>query len=153
MSDPLLHFDDLKVGDAFAGDLTQTVTEDDVKRFAAEFDPQPFHLDDAAARRTIFGGLAASGWHTAAITMRLLVTSGPKLANGILGAGGEIEWKMPVRPGDELHVDSEVVDLIASRSRADRGVVVMLCRTINQRGEVVQTFKARLMASRRSSQR
>lgn len=150
MKQEALHFDDLKVGDAFAGGTTYTVLEDDIKRFALEFDPQPFHLDDAAARQTIFGGLAASGWHTAAITMRLLVTSGPKLANGILGAGGEIEWKMPVRPGDELRVDNEVVELISSRSKPDRGVVVLLSRTINQRGEVVQTFKSRLMATRRA---
>lgn len=145
-----LHFDDLKVGDVFAGGAKFKVMEDDIKRFAQEFDPQPFHLDDDAARKTMFGGLAASGWHTAAITMRLLVTSGPKLANGILGAGGEIEWKMPVRPGDELHVDSDVVELISSRSKPDRGVVVLLSRTINQRGEVVQTFKSRLMATRRA---
>jgi acyl dehydratase len=143
-----LFFDDLKVGDSFAT-ATRQVSIEDIKRFAAEFDPQPFHLDDAAARQTMFGGLAASGWHTAAITMNLLVTSGPNLANGILGAGGEIEWKTPTRPGDVLHVDSEVVELIPSRSRPDRGVVVMRSRTINQRGDVVQTLTAKLMVARR----
>jgi acyl dehydratase len=150
MAQEILFFDDLKVGDAFTS-ASQAVTVDDIKRFAAEFDPQPFHLDDAAARHTVFGGLAASGWHTAAITMRLLVSSGPKLANGILGAGGEIEWKTPTRPGDVLRVDSEVVDLIASRSRPDRGVVVMRSKTVNQRGEVVQTLTAKLMVSRRAA--
>lgn len=149
MGQELLYFDDLQVGDAFIS-ATQAVTVDDIKRFAAEFDPQPFHLDDAAARDTMFAGLAASGWHTAAITMRLLVTSGPRLANGIVGAGGDIEWKVPTRPGDELRVDSEVVELIASRSRSDRGVVVMRSRTVNQRGEIVQTLTAKLMVARRA---
>lgn len=149
MGQELLYFDDLHVGDTFTS-ATQAVTVEDIKRFAAEFDPQPFHLDDAAARQTMFAGLAASGWHTAAITMRLLVTSGPKLANGIVGAGGEIEWKAPTRPGDELRVDSEVMELIASRSRPDRGVVVMRSRTVNQRGEVVQTLTAKLMVARRA---
>jgi acyl dehydratase len=143
-----LYFDDLKVGDTFTSG-THEVTVDDIKRFAREFDPQPFHLDDGAARETVFGGLAASGWHTAAITMRLLVTGGPKLANGILGAGGEIEWKTPTRPGDVLHVDSEVVELIPSRSRPDRGVVIMRSRTVNDRGNAVQTLTAKLMVARR----
>ena len=150
MGSELLFFDDLKVGDTYTS-ATHTMTVEDIHRFAAEFDPQPFHLDDAAARQTLFGGLAASGWHTAAITMRLLVTSGPKLANGILGAGGEIEWKTPTRPGDVLRVDSEVVELIASRSRPDRGVVVLRSRTVNQRGDVVQTLTAKLMVARRAA--
>lgn len=150
MGQALLFFDDLKVGDTFASG-THEVSAEDIKRFAAEFDPQPFHLDDAAARDTMFGGLAASGWHTAAITMRLLVTSGPKFANGILGAGGEIEWKAPTRPGDVLRVDSEIVELIPSRSRPDRGVVVMRAKTITQRGDVVQTLVAKLMVARRAA--
>jgi len=103
VSQETLYFDDLKVGDTFIT-CTHEVSAADIKRFAAEFDPQPFHLDDEAARHTMFGGLAASGWHTAAITMRLLVSGGPKLANGVLGAGGENAWKMPTRPGDVLHV-------------------------------------------------
>jgi acyl dehydratase len=145
-----LYFNDLRPGDSFST-ATQTVTVEDIHRFAGEFDPQPFHLDDAAARQSMFGGLAASGWHTAAITMRLLVTSGPRLANGILGAGGEIEWKSPTRPGDVLHVESEVIELIPSRSRPDRGIVVMRSRTLNQRAEVVQTFTAKLMVARRAA--
>jgi len=148
MSREILYFDDLKAGDKFTTG-THEVTAGDIKRFAEEFDPQPFHLDDAAARQTMFGGLAASGWHTAAITMRLLVTGGPKLANGILGAGGEIEWKTPTRPGDVLHVDSEVVELIPSKSRPDRGLVLMNSRTVNQRGDVVQAMTAKLMVVRR----
>lgn len=143
-----LHFDDLRVGDTFSSN-THEVTAADIRRFAAEFDPQPFHLDDAAARESMFEGLAASGWHTAALTMRLLVNGGPRLANGILGAGGEIEWKVPTRPGDVLHVDSEVLELIPSRSRPDRGVAVLRSRTLNQRGEVVQQLTAKLMVARR----
>jgi len=149
MSHDLIYFDDLKVGDRFASG-THAVSADDIKRFASEFDPQPFHLDDEAARPTIFGGLAASGWHTAAITMRLLVTSGPKLANGIVGAGGEIEWKTPTRAGDVLRVDTEVQELIPSRSRPDRGIVVMKAHTVNQRGDVVQSSTMKLMLTRRT---
>jgi acyl dehydratase len=148
MTTDLLYFDDLKVGDTFSSG-TQAVSADDIQRFAGEFDPQPFHLDDAAARNTMFGGLAASGWHTAALTMRLLVTGGPRLANGIVGAGGEIEWKTPTRPGDVLHVESEVLELVPSRSRPDRGVAVLRSRTINQRGDVVQVLTAKLMVARR----
>jgi acyl dehydratase len=148
MESDLLYFDDLKVGDKFSSD-TFEVSAADVTRFASEFDPQPFHLDEDAARTTLFGGLAASGWHTAAITMRLLVTSGPRLANGIIGMGGEIEWKAPTRPGDVLRVSSEVVELIASRSRSDRGILVLRSTTLNQRDETVQVLMARLMLARR----
>lgn len=148
MSQETLYFDDLKVGDTFTTG-TYEVSAADIKRFAAEFDPQPFHLDDELARGTMFAGLAASGWHTAAITMRLLVSGGPKLANGVLGAGGEIEWKIPTRPGDVLHVESEVVELIPSRSRPDRGMLVLRSRTINQHGEVVQALSAKLIVARR----
>jgi acyl dehydratase len=150
MAPETLYFDDLAVGDTYTSG-THTVTADDIKRFAAEFDPQAFHLDDDAARDTLFGGLAASGWHTAAITMRLLVTGGPKLANGIIGAGGDIEWKAPTRPGDVLRVESEVAELVPSRSRPDRGMVVLRSRTINQRGDVVQTLGAKLMVARRAA--
>ena len=147
--DPLF-LDDLQVGNTFVS-ATHQLTADDIKRFATEFDPQPFHLDEDAAAHTIFSGLAASGWHTAAVTMKLLVASGPKLAGGIVGAGGEIEWKTPTRPGDVLHVESEVVELIASKSRPDRGLVVLRSRTVNQRGDVVQTLTAKLMVPRRAA--
>jgi acyl dehydratase len=145
-----LYFDDLHVGDRF-GSGTHEVTADDILRFAGEYDPQPFHLDYAAARGTMFGGLAAIGWHTAAITMRLLVSGGPRLANGIIGAGGEIEWKTPTRPGDVLRVDSEVLELIPSKSRPDRGMLVLRSRTLNQRDEAVQTLVAKLMVPRRTT--
>lgn len=150
MANDLLYFDDLKIGDKFSSG-TYEMRSEDITRFAGEFDPQPFHLDDAAARTSMFAGLAASGWHTAAITMRLLVTGGPKLANGIIGAGGDIEWKVPTRPGDVLHVESEVVELIPSRSRPDRGVLVLRSRTLTHRGDVVQTLTAKLMVARRAA--
>lgn len=145
MSD-LLYLDDLKVGDLFRTDAYELQPEQIVS-FARQFDPQPFHLDEAAARSTIFAGLAASGWHTAAITMRLLVTSGPRLAGGIVGAGVEVHWKSPTRPGDVLHVESQVLEVKPSHSRPDRGTVVLRSNTINQRGDIVQTLIATLMVT------
>ncbi|MEX3811266.1 MaoC family dehydratase [Paraburkholderia sp. BR13439] len=148
MNRQALYFDDLQVGDtSITG--TYEVSAAAIKRFAAEFDPQPFHLDEEAARGTMFGGLAASGWHTAAITMRLLVSEGPKLINGVLGAGAHVEWKTPTRPGDILHVESEVVELIPSRSRTDRGTVALRSKTINQHGQIVQDMTAKLIVARR----
>jgi acyl dehydratase len=143
-----LYYDDLQVGNTFQT-ATHALDTEQIKRFAKQFDPQPFHLDEAAALESMFGGLAASGWHTAAITMQLLVTSGPPLVNGIVGAAAEVEWKAPTRPGDVLHVCSEVLTLTPSRSRPDRGMVVMRSDTLNQRGEVVQTLTAKLMVARR----
>lgn len=145
-----LHLDDLHVGQRFTS-ATHTVDVGQIKAFATEFDPQPFHTDEKAAEDTIFKGLAASGWHTAAITMRLNVESGLPLAGGIVGVGGEINWPAPTRPGDILHVESEVLEITPSRSKPDRGIAVILSRTINQRGEVVQTVKAKLVVPRRSA--
>jgi acyl dehydratase len=145
----LLYLEDLTVGDTFKTDAHE-LRLDEIRSFAGQFDPQPFHLDEAAAKKhSIFGGLAASGWHTAAITMRLLVASGPQLADGIVGAGVKLDWKSPTRPGDVLHVESEVLDVTPSRSRPDRGTVMLRSNTINQRGDIVQTLTATLMVSRR----
>ena len=118
--------------------------ERQIKTFAREFDPQAFHLDEALAKATLFAGLAASGWHTAAITMRLLVDGGAPIAGGIIGAGAEIAWPNPTRPGDILRVESEVLSVTPSRSRPDRGTATLRCHTVNQRGEVVQTLTAKL---------
>src|SRR5438552_3859783 len=114
------------------------------KAFARQFDPQPFHLDEDMAKRTFFGELVASGWHTAAITMRLLVESGLPLAGGIIGAGGEVDWPNPTRPGDSLRVESEVLDVRRSQSRPDRGVATVRSLTRNQRSDVVQRLTAKL---------
>jgi acyl dehydratase len=143
-----LYFDDLHVGQRFNSG-SHAVDEAQIKAFANQFDPQPFHLDDTAARGTLFAGLAASGWHTAAITMRLLVDGGAPIAGGVIGAGGEIGWPKPTRPGDILHVESEIVEVTPSRSRTDRGMVTVRSETRNQRGEVVQILTAKLVVPRR----
>ena len=135
-----LFLDDLHVGQRFTS-TSHVVDADQIKRFAAEFDPQPFHLDEDAAANSLFAGLAASGWHTAALTMRLLVTGGVPLAGGIVGAGGEIAFPRPTRPGDELQVVSEVTEITPSRTKPDRGIVVLRSETRNQRGEVVAQCK------------
>lgn len=144
----VLYLDDLAVGDKFSSEGHE-IDAQQIKAFATLFDPQPFHLDEEAAKGTLFGGLAASGWHTAAITMRLLVTSGLPLADGIIGAGGDISWPKPTRPGDVLRVDSEVVDIMPSRSRPDRAMVLMRCETRNQHGDVLQSFSPKLVVTKR----
>ena len=143
----MLYLEDVTPGMRFES-ATHVVDEAQILEFARQFDPQPFHLDDAAAKGTMFGGLAASGWHTAAITMKLLVGS-VKLADGIIGGGGEIAWPKPTRPGDVLQVFSEVMEVIPSRSKPDRGMVLMKSETKTQRGDVVQRFTAKLVLHRR----
>ena len=126
------------------------VERDRIKSFAAEFDPQPFHLDEEQARASLFRGLAASGWHTAAVTMRLLVESELKPAGGILGAGfDEFRWPKPVRPDDELHLDIEVLEVRASKSRPDQGVIKVRTTTFNQNDEAVQISVGNLIVPRR----
>jgi acyl dehydratase len=144
-----LYFDDLKVGQKFTSD-THALDAAQIAAFARQFDPQPFHLDDEAAKNTMFGGLAASGWHTAAITMRLLVSSRPEIAGGLIGGGGEILWPRPTRPDDILHVESEIIEVKPSRSRPERGMAIMRTETRNQRDEVVQVFTSKLVVPRRS---
>ena len=145
-----LYLDDLHVGQQFISG-SHAVDEAQIRAFAGQFDPQPFHLDDALAKETLFAGLAASGWHTAAITMRLLVDGGAPIAGGVIGAGGEVSWPKPTRPGDTLHVASEVVQVTPSRSRPERGIVTVRSETRNQRGEVVQILTAKLVVPRRPS--
>jgi acyl dehydratase len=123
--------------------------ETEIIAFAKAFDPQPFHLDGKAAANSLFGGLAASGWHTAAVTMRLNVESGLPIAGGIIGAQVELKWPQPVRPGDVLHVENEILDVVPSKSRPERGAVTVRSNTVNQHGQTVQTFTAKLIVSRR----
>jgi acyl dehydratase len=144
----MYYLDDLRPGQRFVSG-THTIDTAQIFAFAREFDPQPFHLDEQAAREHVFGGLAASGWHTAALTMRLLVDGGAPIAGGILGVGGEITWSRPLRPGDTIQVHTEIVDVTPSRSRPDRGVATVRTETRNQNGEVVQTFVAKLIVPRR----
>jgi acyl dehydratase len=144
--------EDFAVGDTFRSGRLQ-IDKERIKTFAAEFDPQPFHLDEEAAGNTIFGGLAASGWHTAAVTMRLLVESELKPAGGIVGAGfDDFRWPRPVRPGDELRIESEVLEVRPSRSRADQGLIKVRTTTLNQNDEAVQVIIANLVVSRRPTQ-
>ena len=144
------YFEDFAPGQKYRGASRLRVEAARVKSFAAEFDPQPFHLDEAAARETIFKGLAASGWHTAAMTMRLLVESDLKPAGGIVGAGfDEFRWPRPVRPGDELWVESEILEVRPSKSRPDQGLVKVRTTTYNQNGEPVQVNVGNLVVPRR----
>jgi acyl dehydratase len=149
-SDPrqTLYLDDLQVGQRFVTG-TYRMEEARMKEFAAEFDPQPFHLDHAAGKNSILGGLAASGWHTAAVTMRLTVTGGMRLGSGSVGLGGEISWPRPTRPGDTLHVETEILEIIPSRSKPNQGVVKMRTVTLNQNGEEVQVFIVKIIVFKR----
>jgi acyl dehydratase len=143
----LLYFDDLQVGQRFTS-RTLLVDEAEIKAFARRFDPQPFHLDEIAAKDSLFSGLVASGWHTAAMTMRLMVESLP-LAGGLIGTGGELSWPRPTRPGDILRVEIEIVEIIPSHSRPDRGVALTRIVTRNQRDEEAQILVAKLVVPRR----
>jgi acyl dehydratase len=146
-----LFFEDLAVGARF-GSGRRTIEAARIKAFAAEFDPQPFHLDGEAAKGSVFGGLAASGWHTAALTMRLLVESEFKPAGGIIAAAiDELTWPRPVRPGDELRVESEILETRRSRSRADRGMLKVRVTTFDQANKVVQSFIAHLLVPTRAT--
>jgi acyl dehydratase len=143
------YLEDFAPGQTF-GSGRLRVDAERIKSFAAEFDPQAFHLDEAAARGTLFGGLAASGWHTAAITMRLLVDGELKPAGGLVGAGfDEFSWPRPVRPGDELRVESEILDVRASKSRPGQGLIKVRTTTLNQHGDPVQITVGNLVVPRR----
>lgn len=147
----LLYFEDLAVGQRFRSD-GHPIDDASIKTFAAAYDPQPFHLDEVAARETLFGGLAASGWQTAAVTMRLLVTGEMTLAGGLIGAGiEELRWPKPVRPGDVLAVESEILDLRESRSNPRIGLVRVRSLTTNQSGDIVQSMISSLVVQRRSA--
>ena len=143
------YLDDFAVGQTF-GSGRLRIDKEQIFAFAAEFDPQPFHLDEAAARHSIFGGLAASGWHTAAVTMRLLLGSELKPAGGIIGAGlDECRWPRPVRPGDELRIECEVIEVRPSKSRPEQGLIKLRTTTLNQDGEAVLVHVVNLVVLRR----
>ena len=144
----MLYFEDLSVGQKFTTG-TRRVDAAEIVEFAAKYDPQPFHLDPEAAKASLFGGLAASGWHSAAMMMRLVVDSEFRPAGGIIGGGGELSWLKPVRPGDELRVESEIVEVRTSRSRPLQGLVTVRLTMLNQAGEAVQTFTPTLLVDRR----
>jgi acyl dehydratase len=143
-----LFLEDFCVGLRLAGGAHE-LDAAQIKSFAREFDPQPFHLDEEAASHSLFGGLCASGWHTAALTMKLLTAVRPQIAGGIIGAGAELNWPSAARPGDVLRVECEVLEVRPSRSRPDRGMVLLRIQTLNQRDEVRQDLKAKLVVFRR----
>ena len=143
------YFEDLKVGDRFKSQ-TYSVSEEQIVAFAREFDPQPFHIDRDVAATTMFGGLFASGWHTAAITMRLFVQT-LNFAEGAIGLGvDELRWPSAVKPGDVLQVDTEILEVRESRSKPSQGVIRIRNVTTNQRGEIVQTMFASALVPRRT---
>ena len=143
-----LYLEDFTVGRRFTS-TAHTLDAEQIKTFARQFDPQPFHLDEEAAKSTFFHGLAASGWHTAAITMSLLVKSGMPIAGGLIGAGGELTWPRPTRPGDTLTVESEVLAVTPSRSKPERGMITVRSITRNQNGEAVQDMTTRMLVWRK----
>ena len=145
----MLYFEDIAAGQKYRSP-SLPVDAAAITGFAAEFDPQPFHLDDAAARDSLFEGMAASGWHTAALTMKLCLSSDFQPAGGIIGVGGELLWPRAVRPSDALHVEIEVLETRTSRSRPRQGVVKIRITTLNQQGDPVQTFTPTLFVDRRS---
>jgi acyl dehydratase len=147
---PGLYFEDLRVGQRYTSGR-YCVSEAQITAFAREFDPQPLHLDPVAARSSALGGLSASGWHTAAITMRLTADGPLKLAGGTVGLGAEVRWLEPTRPGDVLHLVSEIVELRLSRSRPDRGIVRVHIETLTEAGVLVQTIIATLLVPTRPS--
>src|SRR5947208_1539778 len=146
-----LYLEDFTVGQRFISE-THRIDADQIKAFAQRFDPQPFHLDEAAAQASFFHGLAASGWHTASITMSLLVKSGMPIAGGLIGAGGELQWPRPVRPGDVLQATSEILEVTPSRSKPERGMITVRTETKNQKGEVVQTLISKMLVWKRPAE-
>jgi acyl dehydratase len=143
-----LYLEDLHVGQRFTSG-TYLMKAARIKEFAAEFDPQPFHLDEAAAQMSLFKGLVASGWHTAAVAMRLLVSGGLPFANGIIGLGGELSWPRPTRSGDILRVESEIVEITPSRSKPHQGIVTVRGTMFNQNWDAVYLLTAKLLVFRR----
>ena len=144
---PLIYLEDLSVGDVFVS-KTHALDAEQIVGFASQFDPQPFHLDPEAAQDTLFQGLAASGWHTAALTMKLLVESFP-VARGVIGAGAELAWPLPTRPDDVVKVTSTVISITPSRSKPDRAIVVVESITSNQRDEALQKLTSKVVVFRK----
>ncbi len=144
-----MYFEDFRVGDRFRS-AEYTMREEEMIAFARQFDPQPMHTDPEAAKQSEFGGLIASGWHTAAVAMRLRVESGVEIAGGMIGLGTqEMRWPKPVRPGDTLCLEAEVVETRQSLSHPDHGIVRVRETMRNQRGEVVLTMVTALWVPRR----
>ena len=146
-------WEDLTVGERY-GTATHTVTAEEIVAFARQFDPQPFHLDAVAAKESLFGEQVASGWHTAAVSMRLMVQGEMQVAGGVIGHHiEELRFPRPVRPGDTLRVVQELVEKSEFPGRPDHGRIKLRCRTFNQHGKVVQDMTANLIVARRAAPR
>lgn len=145
-----LYLEDLKVGDKWVS-RSEKVTIEEIKQFAASYDPQPYHVDEERAKDTFFGQLVASGWLTSGITMRLMVESIP-LASGLIGASAELSWPRPTYANDTLYIEAEVKDIKPSKSKPDRGIVIVDITTFNQNDKVVQLFRCSMMTFRRSAE-
>ena len=144
-----MYLEDLAAGQKY-GSQEITVDAEGIKSFAKEYDPQPFHLDERNAAGTFFGGLVASGWQTASLTMKLLVASDLKIAGGLIGAGvEELRWPRPVRPGDHLHVECEILETRVSKSHPDRGVAKTRISTLDRAGNPVQQMIVNMIVPRR----
>ena len=143
-----LYLDDFHVGQRYISE-SYKMEAAEIKEFAGKYDPQPFHLDEEAAKHSMFGGLVVSGWHTAAVSMKLLVTEGPPVVGGSIGMGGEITWLLPTRAGDTLRVECEVVEIKPSRSKPMQGTIIFRLDTLNQNNEIVQTFVGKMIVPRR----
>ena len=144
-----LYLEDVKVGDKWVS-RTESISEAEIKDFAKDYDPQPYHLDNERAKDTFFGTLVASGWQTAGVTMRLMVETIP-IATGLIGAGAQISWPVPTYPGDTLHVEAEVIEIKESKSKPDRGMVIVQIDTFNQDQQIVQRFTCTMLAFKRAS--
>jgi acyl dehydratase len=142
-----LYLEDLRVGQRFTS-ASHLLDAGQITRFASEFDPQPFHVSDEGAAGTLFGSLAASGWHTAALTMRLLVESVP-LADGLIGIELELAWPKPTRPGMALQVFSQILDITPSRSKPDMAIVTLRSETRDQDGETLQRLTVKMPVFKR----
>jgi acyl dehydratase len=140
-----LYFNDIKIGQKFTTS-TYEFTKSNIIEFAKQFDPQPFHLNEDSGKASIFGGLVASGWHIGSATMRLIIGNEAPIAGGLISRGGEVKWLNPARPGDVIHVESEVIDKIPSKSNPNKGTVLIQSKTINQNNYVIQILVANLIA-------
>lgn len=149
----MLYLEDFQVGQTFSTPpASATLDQHSIQHFAQQFDPQPFHTDEQAAQASFFDGLAASGWHTAAITMRLLVECDWQPAGGIIGAGVEqLRWPRPTRPGDQLHIEGRILEVRPLRTRPGQGLIKVQIDTLNQQQQVVQTMQANLVVQARHS--
>ena len=146
-----LYLEDLSEGQIFRSE-PRVLAAEEIIRFARDNDPQYFHIDAEAAKASLFGGLVASGWQTAALSMRLLIEGPAPFAGGLVGMGAELSWPKPVRPGNSIRIEAEVTQVSRSRSRPDRGIVTLRLTTFNQRDEPVQKVFARVLVFARANE-